>query len=67
MYQMSYVVNLSIASSVFYLLSVVFPPEGLGNAEPWSEGAAEADITPDLEEKGEHVVEVECTPGSPRL
>ena len=66
MYEMSYIVNLAIATAVYCVLSLVFPPEGAGIAEQWhayplngtppNESVASAV----LEDKEEHTVQVEC-------
>ena len=70
MYQMSYIMNLSIATLTFYGLSRLFPPEGLGVAEPWDaafmvgQDANKPMETATKEEKEEHLSQIECLPNS---
>jgi hypothetical protein len=68
MYDMSYIVNLAIATLIFCCLSFAFPPKGLGVAEAWDDGPVvgetkTTDLTVD-QEKENRVYEVECLPTS---
>ena len=61
MYQMSYIVNASIAAVVFYVLSRVFPPIGTGISEPWDRASVDSSSLgePELEGKEGLTVQVE--------
>ncbi|OQV04574.1 hypothetical protein CLAIMM_09434 [Cladophialophora immunda] len=68
MYDMSYIVNLAIATLIFCCLSFAFPPKGLGVAGAWDDvSVVEESKTTELavdQEKEERVYEVECLPTS---
>ena len=68
---MSYLVNLSIATLVFIALSLLFPPSGLGVAEPWDDGNTHSETLSDgqgesaiVTEKEQHIAQIECLPAT---
>ncbi len=72
LYQMCYFVNIAIAISVYCLLSLLFPPEGLGIAEPWDSallgGSSQHEVgDPVASEDKEHAVEVEVLSAAPHI
>jgi hypothetical protein len=61
---------MAIAVVTYCGLSLIFPPRGLGVAEPWDtspvvrEAISKSGEASVMEEKGEHVSEVECLPAA---
>lgn len=60
MFQMSYIMNLAIAIAVFYILSIVFPPEGTGIEESWDDGTPSNELVHSEEKEDPIVAQVEA-------
>lgn len=70
---MSYIVNMAISVVTYTALSLIFPPAGLGVSEPWEADlvggltATKLEEAAVLEEKQEHISEVEYLPSATKV